>query len=766
MDTKPRELSAAAVLESMSDGFVALDLDWRFTYANARGAEFQGCSAESLIGRNLFEVYPRNRSALDGLSLDRWSVRTFVPAGRHPFSIPSATFLGAFALYFRAPARPTGRHNHLIEMATHTASIAIVKAKGEQAQIRAQIALRNREAMFQSVFENAGIGMTMVSSDQQLTKTNPAFARMLGYTEEELSRAQDRRGVLIRTMSPKNLQPVPLACRGRDQTFPGRQALPDARTAALRGAVSRSHRCRQEGTTPPFTIGMIEDITARKRFESRIEYLATHDGLTDLPNRNLIRDRIAQAIGHARRAGIHLALMFVDLDRFKVVNDGFGHPFGDRLLKAAGERFQAALREDDTVARLGGDEFLILLTDLHHTDDVYIVAQKILDALERPFALEGREVHLSASIGVSLYPQDGEDFDTLLGHADVAMYRAKDLGRGTYQFFTQAMSAGLKQRVEREVQLRHALERGELRLAFQPKVDLASGAISGAEVLLHWKHPEAGIVAPANFIPLAEETGLIVPIGEWVLRSACAQARAWTDAGLPPVAMAVNLSARQFLHHDIVALVESVLKQTGLPPGQLELELTETLIARDVEKVAATIERLHSAGVRFSIDDFGTGYSNLAQLKRFRVDRLKIDQTFVRNLPGSRNDAAIALAIISLARALDLKVIAEGVETAEQCAFLRKHGCDEIQGFYFSRPVPAAALRRPAPASTTSRSPATTSRRRRSVTSIPTAATATTRRRTSPRTSCRWCGGSTSRRSASSATRRLQDHGGERAPTR
>jgi diguanylate cyclase (GGDEF)-like protein len=384
--------------------------------------------------------------------------------------------------------------------------------------------------------------------------------------------------------------------------------------------------------------------------------------------------------------------MFIDLDRFKVVNDGFGHPFGDLLLKAAGERFRAALREDDTVARLGGDEFLILLTDLQHTDDVYIVAQKILDALAQPFALEGREVHVSASIGVGLYPQDGENFDTLLGHADVAMYRAKDLGRGTYQFFTPAMSAGLKQRVEREAQLRRALDRSELQLAFQPKVELASGTITGAEVLLHWSHPELGIVPPGSFIALAEETGLIVPIGEWVLRSACAQAKAWIDAGLPPVAMAVNVSARQFLHHDIVALVESVLAQTGLPPGQLELELTETLIARDVEKVAATIERLHSAGVRFSIDDFGTGYSNLSQLRRFRVDRLKIDQTFVRNLPGSRNDAAIALAIISLARALDLKVIAEGVETAGQCAFLRKHGCDEIQGYYFSRPVPAEAF--------------------------------------------------------------------------
>jgi diguanylate cyclase (GGDEF)-like protein len=455
----------------------------------------------------------------------------------------------------------------------------------------------------------------------------------------------------------------------------------------IEASVSRS----LAGGAPQYTV-ILRDITARKLFESRIEYLATHDGLTDLPNRNLIRDRIAQGIGHARRAGTHLALMFIDLDRFKVVNDGFGHPFGDLLLKAAGERFRAALREDDTVARLSGDEFLILLTDLQHTDDVYIAAQKILDALQRPFALGRREVHVSASIGVSLYPQDGEDFDTLLGHADVAMYRAKDLGRGTYQFFTPAMSAGLKQRVEMESQLRRALDRSELHLAFQPKVDLASGAIAGAEVLLQWSHPELGIVPPASFIALAEETGLIVPIGEWVLRSACAQAKAWIDAGLPPLAIAVNVSARQFLHHDIVALVETVLEQTGLPPGLLEIELTETLIARDVDKVAATIERLHSAGVRFSIDDFGTGYSSLSQLKRFRVDRLKIDQSFVCNLDTSRNDAAIALAIISLARALDLKVTAEGVETAEQCAFLRKHGCDEIQGYYFSRPVPAGEL--------------------------------------------------------------------------
>jgi diguanylate cyclase (GGDEF)-like protein/PAS domain S-box-containing protein len=555
-----------------------------------------------------------------------------------------------------------------------------------------EAALRESAERFRGLVESAMDAIITVGEDQRIVQFNPAAAALFQVSSEAAV------GMPLERLIPERFRAAHAAhVRGFSESGEASRRMggasdlwalrADGTEFPIEASVSRS----LAGGAPQYTV-ILRDITARKRFESRIEYLATHDGLTDLPNRNLIRDRIAQSIGHAHRAGTHLALMFVDLDRFKVVNDAFGHPFGDTLLKAAGERFRSALRDDDTVARLGGDEFLILLTDLHRTADVYIVAQKILDALERPFALEGREIHLSASIGVSLYPQDGEDFDTLLGHADVAMYRAKDLGRGTYQFFTPAMSAGLKQRVELESQLRRALDRGELRLAFQPKVDLASGAIAGAEVLLTWTHPELGIVPPASFIPLAEETGLIVPIGEWVLRSACAQAKSWIDAGLTPVAIAVNVSARQFLHHDIVALVETVLKQTGLPPGLLELELTETLIARDVDKVAATIQRLQSAGVHFSVDDFGTGYSSLSQLKRFRVDRLKIDQSFVRNLDTDRNDAAIALAIISLARGLDLKVIAEGVETAEQCAFLRKHGCDEIQGYYFSRPVPPEEL--------------------------------------------------------------------------
>jgi len=429
------------------------------------------------------------------------------------------------------------------------------------------------------------------------------------------------------------------------------------------------------------------DITERKRYEARIEYLATHDDLTDLANRNLLNDRVTQAISHARRSESMLAIMFLDLDRFKVINDGLGHPVGDALLKAAASRLTRLVRDGDTVARLGGDEFVILLADLHKSADVYIVAQKVLDAFQQAMSVDGREMYVTPSIGVSVYPQDGTDFDTLVKNADVAMYRAKGLGRNTYQFFTAEMSEGLQRRVDLESQLHDALKRQELHLVYQPKVDLARGHISGVEALLRWDNPKLGSVPPASFIPLAEETGLIVRIGEWVLRTACAQAKAWQSMGLPSLVMSVNLSARQFLQQDIVGSVRNALEQTGLAPEYLELELTESLIAKDIEKVVVTIDQLKALGVQFSIDDFGTGYSSLSHLKRFKLDRLKIDRSFIHNLHGDGGDAAISLAVIALARSLKLKVTAEGVETAEQCAFLREHGCDEMQGYYFSKPV-------------------------------------------------------------------------------
>ena len=430
------------------------------------------------------------------------------------------------------------------------------------------------------------------------------------------------------------------------------------------------------------------DVTDRNRYEARIEYLATHDDLTGLPNRTLMRDRIMQAVARARRGGLQAAVMFLDLDRFKVINDAYGHPFGDQLLRAVGQCLTDLVREADTVARLGGDEFLVLLPDLRRSADAYVVAQKIVDAFDRGITALGRELHLTTSVGVALFPQDGHDVDTLVTNADVAMYRSKELGGGLYQFFNSEMSRQTLRRVELETQLRGALSRRELRLRYQPKLCMRTGRITGCEALIGWDHP-SGPVSPAQFIPVAEESGLIVPIGDWVLRSALSQCKAWQEAGLATGSVAVNVSARQFLRQDMVSWVLDALATTGLAPELLELELTESVIAEDPDKVATTMRELKQHGVKFSIDDFGTGYSSLSYLKRFPVDALKIDQSFVKNVGTAADDEAISLAVISLAHTLRLKVIAEGVETAQQRSFLERHGCDEIQGYHFSPPLPA-----------------------------------------------------------------------------
>ena len=595
--------------------------------------------------------------------------------------------LGTFALYFRAPALPTDRHAKLIEMATHTAAIAIANMKSERERVNLMQALYASESMFRSIFENAAIGVTLTDTQRRFVRCNPAFARLLGYAESEIVGRSFAEFTHPEDIAANEESYRALTAGEIDHfALDKRYLRKDGGVVWVRLTVSL---VPSDATSGPFTIGMMEDVTSRKEAEARIRYLATHDGLTDLPNRNLMQDRIAQAIGHARRGGRQIALMYLDLDRFKVINEGFGHPFGDAVIRSAAERLKSLVRESDALARHSGDEFLILLADLRKSADVYVVAQKILDGFAQPFSLEGREVFVGASIGVSTFPNDATDADTLVANASAAMFRAKDLGRNTYQFFTREMSAEVLRRVGLESKLRLAIAHSELHLAYQPKIDLASGAITGCEALLRWTHPELGAVSPGQFIPVAEESGLIVPIGDWVLRAACAQCKAWTDAGLLPVAMSVNLSSRQFLQQDVVAWVLDALEQTGLAPTQLELELTESLIAQDTEKVIATINQLKKRGVRHSIDDFGTGYSSLSYLKRFRVDTLKIDQSFVRHMHKERDDAAIVLAIISLAHSLGLKVIAEGVERSEDCGFLRQHGCDEMQGYYFSKPLPA-----------------------------------------------------------------------------
>ena len=439
-------------------------------------------------------------------------------------------------------------------------------------------------------------------------------------------------------------------------------------------------------------IGSFFDISERKKQQDHIEFLAHHDALTSLPNRTLMDDRLRQAIAKSRRNHDHTAVLFVDLDRFKVINDSLGHDFGDRLLACIAQRLPEVLRETETVSRLGGDEFVIIIPHLVDISKVALIAQKIVDSISRPIEIDQRTLHITPSIGISIYPDDGEDPATLLRNADTAMYHAKDRGRNNYQFFTSAMNLAVQERMTLENDLRLGLERGEFELHYQPQVDGTDGITLGFEALIRWRHPERGLIAPNQFIPVAEETGLIVPIGAWVLQEACMQAKKWHDSGRQELVMCVNLSARQFQEEALSEHIESALTNSGLSPEYLELELTESILMVNPGNAIELLQRLAGFGIRMAIDDFGTGYSSLAYLKLFPVHRLKIDRSFVRDLTIDPNDAAIVEAIIAMARSLKLSVIAEGVETDAQMQYLIQHGCVEIQGYHFSKPRLAIEL--------------------------------------------------------------------------
>jgi len=426
----------------------------------------------------------------------------------------------------------------------------------------------------------------------------------------------------------------------------------------------------------------------RKRYQVQLEHQANYDSLTGLPNRTLLHDRLKQAV-YAQRTPRNIAVVFMDLDHFKFVNDSLGHSVGDKLLKAMGDRLRGTLREGDTVGRVGGDEFVLILADQNNEEVIFRAMQRISAKVAEPITVEGKELYVTCSAGISLYPQDGPDVDTLLKNADAAMYRAKEHGRSNFQFYTSEMNDRVNERLALEGALRRALERQEFLLHYQQKVDLRSGSIIGAEALVRWMHPEWGLVRPARFISLAEETGLIVPLGEWVLREACRQTRAWLDQGLEPGVVSVNLSARQFRQQDLVRMVSRILEETRLDPAHLEMELTESMVMHNVDSAIATLQGLKSLGVRLSVDDFGTGYSSLSYLKDLPIDALKIDRSFVRDIGGGAEtgEGVLAQAIISLGHNLHLKVVAEGVETDAQVRFLRRHACDEVQGFLYGEPV-------------------------------------------------------------------------------
>ena len=549
-------------------------------------------------------------------------------------------------------------------------------------------ALREAERRYRSLFDNAIEGIFRTTPEGQYLDANPALARIYGYeTVADLARSLcDIRAQLYVDPERRTEFMRIIKARGLISGFESQVYRKDGQIIWISEnarAVTDEHGVVQhyEGT--------VEDITERKLYEKRIEQQANYDTLTGLANRSLLNDRLQQSIMTAALYGTRLAVIFVDLDRFKYINDSLGHHVGDQLLCEMSRRLSSCVREGDTVSRLGGDEFVLLLNGLGDVDAVASLMERLLDEITLPWITQSGQFDVTSSIGIALYPDDGGDAQTLLKHADSAMYRAKELGRNNFQFFTEELNAMMTERLELETGLRRALERNQFCLYYQPRVDIRTGAITGAEALLRWRVSDQEMMQPGKFIPVAEETGLIVPIGEWALREACQQNLAWQQAGLSPLVVAVNVSLRQFQRDDFLQTVSSVLQQTGLAAAALELEVTESSVMHNAERLIDMLSSIRALGVHISVDDFGTGYSSLSYLKRFPVDRLKIDRSFVQDILVDKDSEAIVRTIIALGHNLGLKLVAEGVENAEQVAYLLANGCDELQGFYYGRPMPA-----------------------------------------------------------------------------
>jgi diguanylate cyclase (GGDEF)-like protein/PAS domain S-box-containing protein len=551
-------------------------------------------------------------------------------------------------------------------------------------------ALQNSEEQFQLATEAADVGLWDWDPQNNAVYLSPVFKRQLGYREEEMPSSYEAWESRLHPEDRERALATIQDCLADRMSYYEVEFRLRHKDGSYRWFLSRGALRRNEAGRPIRMLGVQVDITERRRAEEQLGHLAHYDSLTALPNRVLFADRLGQAMIEADRHGRLVGVAFLDLDRFKNINDTLGHDAGDQLLKAVAERLTGAARKGDTVARLSGDEFTLILADIGHVDDVARVAQKILDAFTQPFHIAGRELHMTASLGITLYPFDVKDVSGLLRNADIAMYRAKEHGCNTYRFYAADMMAKAVENLALENDLRHAVDRGELVLHYQPIIGCAAGEILGMEALVRWRHGARGLIPPAQFIPLAEDTGLIVPIGEWVLREACAQCQRWQREFKRPLRVAVNLSARQFGQPPIARTVRRALKDAGLDPTMLELEITESvLLHHDAEKLES-LRALAEMGITLTIDDFGTGYSSLSYLKRFPVKALKIDQSFTHDIPDDADDAALARAIINMAHILGLKTIAEGVETRTQFEFFRSERCDAAQGFYFSKPLPAA----------------------------------------------------------------------------
>ena len=651
------------MLESIGDAFFAVDRNWRVTYANRKASNFVNVEAGSAIGRNLLEVAPDLHTS-PSLAYYRRAMETGETCAFETYWEPSGTWIEA-----RAYPSEDG-----LSVYFHDISF---KRQAEQA-------LKKSEQRFRNLFQQAADSIVIADRDLRIVAANGRACSNFGYTEEEFLRLS-----------------VPDIDSGYAYTADLAVALEDGQTQLLRITKRRKdgstfpadvHISRFEDGGNQFYQAIIRDVTEREETQNRLRELATHDTLTGLPNRALLNERVQRLLDTCPR-GTTVAAMFLDLDRFKEVNDSFGHEFGDILLCEVAARLRRVIRPNDVIARLGGDEFVIAALCPSGQAAAGRIGEKLLDVLTTPITIAGQDVIIGASIGISLFPLDGNSKEQLFQAADTAMYRAKAAGRNRYRFFEPEMAFATRERMALETSLRPALARGEFELHYQPRIDLRSMAMVGMEALIRWNHPERGLVSPAQFIPIAEETGLITPIGRWVLREACLQTgRLMTEFGRE-ICVSVNVSARQLAHATFVGEVRQALQESGIPPHCLELELTESALIADIERTALMLRELHGLGVKLAVDDFGTGYSGLAYLRSFPIDVLKLDRSFVLQEDERISAFDFVKAFVDMAHALKLAVVAEGVETAEVVEFLRAADCDEAQGYHFAKPLPLEALR-------------------------------------------------------------------------
>jgi len=650
------------------------DIDGRYALVNAAAEQAFGRPAAELIGKTDEELVPsemaRQFRAMDRLAVESGNAVQCVDAMPTP---------GGLRQWL------TTKFPMTLDEQVMVGGVAIDVTERIEAEEALRLSERAVEASFDPMLVTRSLGR-----ENRILYVNAAFERVTGYQRDEVV-GRDCRFLQGDDREQPGLDEIRAAIREeRDGHALLRNYRKDGR-AFWNDLYITPVRDPQSGQVTHF-VGVAHDITQTKRYQDELEHQANHDALTGLPNRNLLNDRLDQAISVAKRSGQMFSVLLLDVDHFKLINDSLGHAAGDRALKHVAERLVGCLREGDTVARLGGDEFVLVLNDQVRADDIVHVTGRIAQAFAEPLALDDQELNLTCSMGLSTYPTHGRDKETLLRNADAAMYRVKSQTRNGVHFYTEELNSASRQRLDLITSLRRALDREEFVMHYQPQVDLRTGRIFGVEALIRWKRPDGTDTSPAAFIPVAEESGLIVPIGAWTIHAACLQAKRWQDAGRPPITVAVNLSAQQFRRKGIVDTVAGALRATGLEGRYLELELTESMMMHAVDEVIGTLRELKSLGVQLTVDDFGIGYSSLNYLKRFPVDRLKIDRSFVRDIGVDAGDTAIARAIIGLGHSLQLRVIAEGVESLDRCTYLQQFQCDEAQGYYFGEPLAAADL--------------------------------------------------------------------------